>query len=350
MEISARTLPGEDLQHLLTYGEPAWRSLQGARLFIAGGTGFFGTWLLEAIAAANAKHDARITATVLSRSPSRFRARAPRLAALPCFEWIAGDVRDFAFPDGSWTHVIHAAASTSAELETARPGELFETIVNGTQRVLEFASERRAAELLFVSSGAVYGRQPSALERVPESYVEGGGRAVPESAYGQGKRAAERLCAITAQSGALRPRIARCFAFVGPHLPLAAHFAAGNFLRDAVAGRDIEIRGDGTALRSYLHPADLVVWLLAILTRGTPGRAYNVGSDDAVSIRELAGRIAALAPSRLGVVVRGVPAGNPAERYVPSVERARAELGLEVRIGLDNALRRTYRWLRDGPA
>jgi dTDP-glucose 4,6-dehydratase len=212
--------------------------------------------------------------------------------------------------------------------------------------VLDFARERGVGELLYLSSGAVYGRQPPGLERMPETFGGAPDGGDFGGAYAAGKREGERLCAGAAQGGALRPKIARGFAFVGPHLPLDLHFAAGNFLRDALRGSEIVVQGDGTPYRAYLHAADLVVWLVTILVRGEALRAYNVGSDQAVSIAELARLVAGLANPPVRVQVRGTPTGKPAERYVPAVDRARKELGLEVRIGLSDAFERTYRWLQ----
>ena len=341
MELPIRPLAREDLDHVLERAAPAWRTLRGARLFISGGTGFFGIWLLESLAAANARLGAGIQVTVLSRAPARFAARAPHLAS--ACAWLAGDVRDFAFPSGEWTHFVHGAASTSAAA-SAREAEMLATIHGGTERMLELAAHSRATSFLFVSSGAVYGRQPAEIEKIPETFE---GR--PQGAYAQGKRHAETLCTEAARRG-MAVKIARCFAFVGPHLPLDAHFAAGNFLRDALAGRGIAVEGDGSPDRSYLHPADLVVWLLTILARGQSPRAYNVGSDEAVSIAELAERVAALPAKPVPVTVRKTAGKGPAERYVPSIERARKELGLEVGIRLEAALRRTYGWLRGAGA
>jgi nucleoside-diphosphate-sugar epimerase len=134
---------------------------------------------------------------------------------------------------------------------------------------------------------------------------------------------------------------------VGPHLSLDAHFAIGNFIGDCLEGRPIEIRGDGTACRSYLYTADLAIWLWTLLVRGESCRAYNVGSECGLSIAELAGAVAAELAPGAGIRVLGVPRpGVPPDRYVPSTARARAELGLEERIPLEEAIRRTAAWHR----
>lgn len=330
---------------MLERGADDWRALRGARLFITGGTGFFGRWLLESIAAANAQLGAGIDATVLARDPDAFLGRAPWLARESFLHWHSGDVRDFPFPEGAYTHVIHAAAPTGAAFVADRPQETLDTIVGGTRRVLEFAGLCGATHVLNVSSGAVYGRQPPTLERVPETHA-GTAATDPAWAYAEGKREAERLCVLAQGRGGLRPTIARCFAFVGPLLPLDAHFAIGNFMRDALNGGPIVVSGDGTPLRSYLHAADLVAWLLAVLVRGAPGRPYNVGSDDAVSIADLARRVARIAGHGMAVTIRGTPTGASPARYVPSVERARDELHVSIGIPLDDAIERTLHWLR----
>ena len=140
--------------------------------------------------------------------------------------------------------------------------------------------------------------------------------------------------------------IARCFSFIGPHLPLDARFAAGNFIRDALAGGPIKIKGDGSPVRSYLYAADLVIWLLALLLHGKTGRAYNVGSDEIVSMSALAERIAAHSPVHVGIEVRGAATEvAPPAQYIPDISLARSELGLAVLLPLDHALTRTMNWV-----
>lgn len=322
-----------------------WEALRGASLLVTGGTGFFGGWLLEALTRFNAALDLRLSVTVLTRDPDGFRARRPRLAGDPAVALLRGDVLALEPQGRPFTHVVHAATAASAQLNADAPRVMFETIVEGTRRVLEVTRRAGARRLLFTSSGAVYGRQPPALTHVPEDHPGGPDPLSPGSAYGEGKRAAELLCALAGAAHGFDAVIARCFAFAGPYLPLDAHFAIGNFVRDALAGGPIRVGGDGTPYRSYLYGADLAAWLVALLVRGRPARAYHVGSEAALSVRELAGTVARVLRVERGVEVARAPVpGAPAERYVPSTRRAREELGLAETFALEESIERMARF------
>jgi len=332
-----------DLDETLDRNRAMWEELRGARVFATGATGFFGAWLLETLLWANDRLELGASIVALTRDPRAFQRRMPHLAHHPAVTLHFGDARTFEFVGGPFSHVIHAATdSSTTSAQDDRLG-LFDTIVAGTRRALEFAHASGAERFLLTSSGAVYGRQPSEVTHVPEDYTGAPDPAVPGHAYGEGKRAAEMLCALYA-SRQLRPAIARCFAFVGPHLPLDQHFAVGNFIRDALDGGPIRIAGDGTPVRSYLYAADLAVWLWTILLRGQPTRPYNVGSEAALSIAELAGAVAHTVSGNIPVMVAKRASDAPPERYVPSTARARHELGLDVTVDLHSALARTVSW------
>jgi dTDP-glucose 4,6-dehydratase len=334
----------KDLDNILARTEPLWTDLRGQRILITGATGFFGCWLLESFAWANRALDLKAQAVAMSRQPAALGTKAPHLAADSSITLHAADVRHGDFPHGEFSHLIHAATEASASLNREAPLVMFDTIVEGTRRALRFAATGSTRRFLFVSSGAVYGTQPPTVSHVPEDFTGGPDPLARDSAYHEGKRAAEMLCAL-AQSPRLAVPVARCFTFVGPHLPLDAHFAIGNFISNALRGETIHVKGDGSAVRSYLYASDLAVWLWTILFKGRSGRAYNVGSEDALNIAALAGEVAAATPRKVNVAIAGVPRLDaPAHRYVPSTARARTELGLSAEVPLREAIRRTYDW------
>ncbi|HEY7781195.1 MAG TPA: NAD-dependent epimerase/dehydratase family protein [Ktedonobacterales bacterium] len=319
--------------------------LRGRRLLLTGGTGFIGTWLLETIATLNGRWDEPCQVYVPTRDVEAFARKAPHLAARPEFTWLAGDIATFAVPETPCDFVIHAAASASPLRKERTAIEVGTTIVEGTRRMLDLALEWRVEGMLFLSSGAVYGRQPADLERVPEAYPGGPDLGVAYSTYAEGKRYAETLCVAYQGAYGVPVTIARPFTFVGPYQDLDAGFAATDFVRDGLRGQPIVIAGDGTAVRSYCGPADLSRALWSVLFRGRPGRAYNVGADTPVTIRELAERVVAALDQPIAVEVRGeARPGQLPERYLPDITRLRQELGIAPRDDLDDVLRRTARW------
>ena len=334
-----------DLDHILAQTRELWSEMRGQRIFLTGGTGFFGCWLVESFLHVNRAEKLAARATVLTRSPEAFAQKCPHLAYDPAITLLAGDVRDFTFPDGDFRYVAHAATEASAKQGSASPMEMLETIVRGTERTLQFAAAHGTQKFLLTSSGAVYGPQPASITQIPEDYAGGPNPLEGGSAYGEGKRAAELLCALYSATSGMECKIARCFAFVGPHLPLDAHFAIGNFIRDAMRGDVIRVHGDGTPMRSYLYAADLAIWLWTMLFRAPSLEAFNVGSEQALTILELAHAVSAALGSKAGVqVAQEAEPGAPALRYVPSITKAEQQLGLQCRISLEDAIRRTAAW------
>jgi len=335
----------DDLDHILHHTGGLWDALRGRRLFITGGTGFFGSWMLESFAWAQERLDLGASAVVLTRDPMAFRARMPHVAQHPAIRCVRGDVRSFPFGAERFSYVIHAATHVATPSSPSTARQVFGEIVEGTQRVLDFATHSGAERLLFTSSGAVYGAQPSDMTHVSEDYAGGPDPMDPKASYGEGKRAAELLCAAHGRAHDLPVLIARCFAFVGPYLPLDAHFAVGNFIRDGLRGGPVRVTGDGTPYRSYLYAADLAIWLWTILFTGQAMRPYNVGSAEAITIGELAHVVAETFEPPVPVEYgRPRTARSAPERYVPAVARATTELDLRVQIPLKDALRRTLAW------
>lgn len=342
-----RTLPRRDIETIYNHTESLWKEMYGKRFFLTGGTGFFGCWLVESFCFANTALNLGAEMTILTRNPDAFSKKCPHLAADSAVTLLAGDVRDFDFPSGEFQYVIHAATEARARQAREAPLEMLSTMIAGTERTLEFAATHGTKALLLTSSGAVYGRQPDNMTHVPESYIGVLDQLSPASVYAEGKRVSELLCALYSKSTSLECKIARCWSFCGPHLPLDEHFAIGNFIGDVLADRPIQVQGDGTPRRSYLYAADLAIWLWTILFQAPPLVPMNVGSGRDVSVLELAEVVAAtLNPkAEIRIAQKAIPGAIPA-RYVPSVGRAQDVLGLRELTTLQDAIKRTAAWYR----
>ena len=319
--------------------------MRDQRIFITGGTGFFGCWLLESFVWANTQLKLNAIAVVLTRSNVQFAKKCPHLFSEPSLTFHEGDVKDFKFPPGDFSHVIHAATEASVSLNKNNPQLMYDTIVQGTKHTLEFARQCGARRFLFTSSGAVYGKQPSHISHISEDYVDHATNPREiESAYASGKGKAEELCIQYAEQFNLDVKVARCFAFVGPYLPLNTHFAIGNFIRDALNGQSIIVKSDGAPFRSYLYAADLAIWLWTILFHGKTMHPYNVGSDELITIKDLACMVANNCEPKMEVHIEQAFSAQLPERYVPDISRARSELNLKPQIGLKQAIKLTMDW------
>ncbi len=312
-----------DREHIVEHAKAALQALTGANLFITGGTGFYGKWLLESVAAANDLLDTRIRATILSRDPGHFAHQTPHLAKRREFLWLTGTTTNFACParnDGNFDCLLDFATPSAAEVGAGGTA-LIEHALAGTAHLIEFARRSGIQRVLYASSGAVYGHGPAG--------------------YGELKRRSE-----TAWRNSHIPTIiTRGYAFIGPYLPLSDKFAVGSFIRDALAGGPIRVTGNGTAIRSYLYGADLAANLLNLLCQGSPSTPHQLGSMQSVTIRELAQHIARHTGTRIETQATSTPL--PAAQgtaYLPDQNAGNQAHGMVTRIDLDSAISRNLDW------
>jgi dTDP-glucose 4,6-dehydratase len=312
-------------------------------ILLMGGTGFFGRALLNYWHFSRYPYTNTASISVVSRNPARFLKNYPEYSRFPGVKFYKGDILDpysLNLPKNI-THVIHAA-SDSSRISNLTPLQVYSQIVDGTRNLLDLSIAIGASRFLYISSGGVYGPQPQELKELPEDWSCSPALDNPANAYGLGKRGAEHLCALYSEAHGLETIVARCFSFVGPDLPLNAHFAIGNFIRDAQSNDAIYVSGDGTAERSYLYQSDLANWLFTLLTLGCAGQTYNIGSNEDVSIAQLAHLVRdELAPSKPVRINANPRIAFNRNRYVPQIRKATEELGLSITIPLKEAIRRT---------
>lgn len=334
-----------DLDHILSHTYDLWEEVREKQIFITGGTGFFGCWLLESFLWANDKLGLNSTIHVLTRNIKSFTNKAPHLASHPAMKLHCGDIQSFEFPNIKFSHIIHAATEVNVISDSRTSVEAFNAITEGTKRVLDLAVQCKTSKFLLVSSGAVYGKQPSHLDYLCEDYEGAPDLMDWKSGYAQGKRVSEFLCNCYANKHTLEVKIARCFAFVGAYLSLESHLAIAGFIKSGLNGSDINIQGDGTTCRSYLYMADLAIWLWTILFKGENCYPYNVGSDKAITIAELANLVSrSFGNKQLVSIAKKHDPSQPIEKYIPSIQRAFNSLKLKPTISLEDAIMRSINW------
>ena len=335
-----------------------------SQVLISGGTGFFGKALLRYLLGKSGRENnkaqienagrlASSEVTIISRDPEAFLGQHPEYRELSFVRWVQADLTspesefigalDKTIGTQSFSHILHAATESTRGPQLSHSSQ-FNQIVKGTRSMLAAAKHFQARRFLLTSSGGVYGVMPSNLDAFPESHLGMPDPLDPRSAYSLGKRMSEHLCALAANDTGLEVVITRPFAFCGPDLPLDVHFAIGNFIRDALSKNEILVRGDGSPIRSYLDQDDLAHWLMTMLFNGKPGQAYNIGSDQGISIGDLAHKVRDLLAPNKPVVIQGTPnLANLWQVYLPDIRKAKDELGLAPTVSLEDSILKTAR-------
>lgn len=314
-----------------------------ATLLVIGGSGFFGKSILDAYQRGLLKSFEIDKIYVLSRNASRLSYENPELIS-SCIELIDSDIStatDVTFAD----IVIHAAASTDARKYLLATKNEQENILAATKNYCTLAKKNhQKSKIVYVSSGAVYGPQPHDLLEIPEEFSLHASldtMPVNKIGYAAAKRDCEKMIMDLAKCG-MRVSVARCFAFIGKYLPLDQHFAVGNFLCDGLAGDPINIKAKNKVYRSYMYVDDLVEWLLSIALLSSENcPIFNVGSNQAISIDNLAEKIAKT--FNTNVVEYGNRSGD-IDRYIPSIKLAN-KYKMTQKYNLDQALDKTIELL-----
>ena len=346
MQTQVNDVIREDLETITSGARGALQRVVNSHVVLTGASGFIGKWLTLSFLHAREElgGDGELILNCRNSAPLQELLREAKFSR--GYEILECDVRHF--PEDiiqDETLLIHAATPARATLNSENPLEMFDIIIEGQKRLLHLASMKKSVRFLFLSSGAVYGPQPMDLVGIPETWVGAPDVNNSSNAYHEGKRAAELIGNIYSSTSTLEFVSARLFAFLAPFLPLNEHFAAGNFIQDAVQRNPIQIKSGGGSIRSYQYSTDLCIWLWNLLVLADQGSVFNVGSDEAISIKGLANLVAQESKSDVSVKVLGKDNSTNLSRYVPDISRANEHHDLVNTVPAAVAIQRMYRWL-----
>lgn len=348
----ANKIVKQDINFILKLAGPELNRLRNKNILMTGASGFIGSYLLNSIISLNdIKKNSPCKIFVLVRNIQKLKKVMPRLNEHKNIIIICDDVRTFNFPSEKIDYVIHAASPTSPNELSTDPIDSSDIIVNGTKRILQQSKQWGAKRILYISSGAVYGPQPSDILRLSEDYKGGPDITNSNFLYGEAKRYAEILCNAYYKYHSLSTVIARPFTFVGPYQNLDSGFAVTEFIKSGLQKKPICILGDGTPVRSYCYVADLTIALWKILLDGKEGCAYNIGSEEEISIIDLARKIIKIMNLELKIETKGTPiVGQKIMRYVPDITKLKSEFNFNPKYQLNESLERTIAWHRENMA
>lgn len=321
------------------------QGLRNQKLYIAGGTGFVGTWIAELVACLNDAYSFNVGLVLASRDIDAFRERAPHIASRKDVRLESIDVRTCLEIPDDVGYLVHAAASPDNRQHMSNPLLTMEIISRGTANMLDSATKIAGLKkVLVASSGQVYGKQVDASEKIAESLPGTLNCNAITSVYPEAKRYAETLCCAYWSSCKLPVVIARPFSFVGPYQGLEKPWAINNFIRDALMNNPVRIIGNGKPVRSYMYASDMALWFLRILTDGCAGLAYNVGSPFGISLKDVAEKVLLYSNATSDVILKNM--NDDSSVFVPDDGLCRESLDLSVMVPIDTALIRTMEWYR----
>lgn len=326
-----------DMRQILAACHNELQALSGKTLLLTGGSGFVGSYLVESIIAFNQEHDGEPCRLLLpTRSMLATQAKWPHFFGIKELVWFAWDGRSqLDVPSKKCDFVIHAASPADPADYIHAPMQTMEDIVDATSAVLHYAKRAKVSKLLYLSSGAVYGRQNAEIDSLDEMAVSTPELTEPASCYGEAKRYAELLCCTSG----VPTVIARLFAFIGPYQDIAGSFAVPDFIRQSLNDKVIRIHSDGSALRTYCYASDLTIGLWKLLLKGKTSTRYNVGADTPrVSICELA-ELIAHEVGGIEVIVEAKTRTGSRSRYIPNTDKFKQIYTPQ--INLAEGLRRT---------
>jgi len=331
----------DDLKFIYNQNLKIWNRLKNKNIFITGGSGPFGFWILKSFIFVNKKLSLNSKIFVLTRNKKN---KIFNLCKDKSVIIVKGDIRSFKFKKQKIDYIIHGATTTAEETYNKQdPNEKFSVLYDGTKRILDFAKKTKCKNFLFLSSGAVYGNRDKNIKMNEKMEIAPftNDLNIDVSVLGEAKRTAEILSIIFSINSNCKVNIARCFSFIGPFMPLNIHYAAGNFLRDAITKKLITINGNPKTVRSYLYFSDLVIILWKIILSNKNRQIYNIGSDKPVNLLNLAKIIKKIMP-KINLKVKKKCKKN-ISYYVPSINKIKKEFKFTPKNNLYISLFKTYK-------
>jgi len=344
----AQKIVEADVAEVLSKQNAKLDALRGKNIFISGGTGFLGIWLIEMIYELNSKYNFNLRVTIFSRNAKNFPNNHIKFKNLNYITYINGDVRYLSEIPKNTEYIIHAASLSDRRIAASTPNTVAETIGLGTMQILKASNLlENLNKFVLLSSSLIYGKQAWELESIEEDYAGNISCDQVGNVYAESKRFSEILAQAYLNEFKLPIVVLRPFAFIGPHLSLQLPWAGTDFIRDSLLGGPIRIMGDGTTVRSFMYASDYAFWVLASLANGSPRKKYNVGNPEAIKLIDFAELIVNQFEPNITILTNVGQQNQSKSRLVPNVNNAMKDLDVSITVPLIKAIERTINWHKE---
>lgn len=328
-----------------------FEEFRNSSFLITGATGLIGSLLVRTLLYCNRVHDLKLKIYAVVRNVEKARGIFGADTAEP--EYVVADLAGDEI-EGSFDcdYVIHAAAVTTSKLMVSDPVGTIRTAIDGTEKLLKLAVEKKAKSFVYISSMEVYG-QPKTEGKTAEKdlgYIDIG---TVRSCYPEGKRMCECLCNAYASQYGLNVKSARLAQTFGAGILPTENRVFAQFAKSAMNGEDIVLHTTGESEGNYVYTADAVRAILLLLTKGASGEAYNIANEEShTTIRHMAELVAEKIAGNVIRVVLDIPEDGSALGYAPPVKmwldasKMRA-LGWEPEVSLIDSYRRMIAYMKE---
>jgi UDP-glucuronate decarboxylase len=332
---------GRDVEAVLSDLQQFSNNVSGKTFLVTGGSGFLGSWICEVLAAMNAK------VICLDNLSSGFKKNVEDLIKNGEITFVETDVSYFDTGEHI-DFIIHMASIASPPLYQKHPIETLDANILGTRKMLELAKKNRAT-LLFTSTSEIYG--DTSKIPTPESDYGNVNPYGPRAVYDEGKRAAEAYCYAHRKKFGTKVRIARIFNTYGPRLDIKQTSQYSRvvikFIEQALSSKPLTVYGSGKQTRSFCYITDVITGLIKfLLTPSLDGEVVNLGSDEEITILELADKIIKLTGSWSKIKFEDLPEDDP-KRRCPDLSKAKRLLNYSNKVPLEAGLKKTIEWFKE---
>ena len=326
-----KPIDSADLRHISDHLTNELKYFKNCNIFLTGATGFFGKWILSSIQYFNKNYNTNINVVDLSRNPKLFLSKYPFFNDTN-IKFHKGDLKNLNDISNQFDFIIHAGMDVNSSLHK-KDQSLIKDEKIIIDQVIDLYNRSNSKKILYTSSGSYYGIYNSNESPPREDF-----KPRPNN---NPYHSAKILSEAKIISSNVNYSIGRCFAFIGPYLPLGANFAAGNFINNLLNNQNIHINSDGKAIRSYLYMADLMIYLFKLLCI-QENTIVNIGSDEAITISELANLISKHSTNTKVNVAKKYEGGE-INSYFPCTEKL-TRMFQHKNISLHDSVARTVGW------